>query len=191
MAPSRTAPLLPPSRCAVAGVVRGGTDLMQNYLRAIAMAAAVAFFGLVGAASAQGVTQIALTDKQVQNYIAAQPAVSKIMEKVTGEPDKKTQAALEAAVKKAGFSGYGEYDDVSANIGMVLIGIDPQTKKFGDPKAMLQKQIAEIQADKSMKPAEKKQALEDLNEQLKSVEPIKNQGNIALVEKYYDKLAQN
>ena len=40
-----------------------------------------------------------------------------------------------------------------------------------------------------MKPAEKKQVLDDLNEQLKSIEPIKNKGNIALVEKYYDKLA--
>jgi hypothetical protein len=72
---------------------------------------------------------------------------------------------------------------------MVLQGIDPKTKKFGDPKAMIQAQIAEVQADKKMKPAEKKQTLDDLNETLKNVEPIKNQGNIALVEKYYDKLA--
>lgn len=161
---------------------------MQSYLRAIAAAAAVAFVSLVTPASAQ-VNQIALTEKQVQNYIAAQPAVSKIMAKVKGEPDKKTQAALEAAAKKGGFSGYGEYDDVSSNINMVVIGIDPKTKKFGDPKALLQAQIAEIQADKKMKPAEKKQALEDLNEQLKNIEPIKNAGNIALVEKYYDQIS--
>ena len=56
-------------------------------------------------------------------------------------------------------------------------------------KANVQAQIAEIQADKKMKPAEKKQLVDDLNEQLKTIEPIKNQGNIALVEKYYDKLA--
>ena len=123
------------------------------------------------------------------NYIAAQPAISKITEKLKGEPDKKTQAQLEALAKKNGFAGYGEYDDVSSNISAVLTGIDPKTKKFGDPKAMLAAQIAEVQADKKMKPAEKKQVLDDLNEAVKNIEPIKNQGNIALVEKYYDKLS--
>jgi hypothetical protein len=54
---------------------------------------------------------------------------------------------------------------------------------------MIQAQIAEVQADKKMKPAEKKQALEELNQSLKDVQPIKNQGNIALVEKNYDKIA--
>jgi hypothetical protein len=163
------------------------TPPMTYALRALAVAG-VMLLSFAGVASAQPAAQIALTEKQVQNYIAAQPAVSKIMEKVQGEPDKKTQAALEAAVKKAGFSGYGEYDDVSNNISMVMLGIDEKTKKFGDPKANLQAQIAQVQADKSMKPAEKKQALEELNEQLKNIEPIKNKGNIALVEKYYDKL---
>ena len=160
---------------------------MTSMFRAAAIAAAM-FVGFAGAASAQGVTQIALTEKQVQNYIAAQPAVSKITAKLQGEPDKKTQTQLDGIVKKAGFSGYGEYDDVSSNISMVMIGIDDKTKKFGDPKANIQAQIAEVQADKKMKPAEKKQTLDDLNEQLKNIEPIKNQGNIALVEKYYDKL---
>ena len=161
---------------------------MQLHLRAMALAATM-FVSFAGAASAQAPTQIALTEKQVQNYIAAQPAISKITERLKGEPDKKTQAQLEALAKKNGFSGYGEYDDVSSNITMVLQGIDPKTKKFGDPKANIQAQIAEVQADKKMKPAEKKQTLDDLNEALKNVEPIKNQGNIALVEKYYDKLA--
>jgi hypothetical protein len=40
-----------------------------------------------------------------------------------------------------------------------------------------------------MKPAEKKEALAELNQALKEVQPIKNQGNIALVEKNYDKIA--
>ena len=40
-----------------------------------------------------------------------------------------------------------------------------------------------------MKAAEKKEALGELNQALKDVQPIKNQGNIALVEKNYDKIA--
>jgi hypothetical protein len=162
---------------------------MQQQIRAIAAAAAVAFVFVCGPAAAQAPTQIALTEKQVQNYIAAQPEITKITEKLQAEPDKKTQAQLDAIAKKNGFANYGEYDDVSSNIGMVIQGIDPKTKKFGDPKAMIQAQIAEVNADKTMKPAEKKQALDDLNEQMKNLEPIKNKGNIALVEKYYDKIA--
>lgn len=161
---------------------------MRVYLREIAIAA-IAFVALAGAASAQGITQIALTEKQVQSYIAAQPAVTAITDKLEGEPDKKTQAQIDAVVKKNGFASFAEFDDVSANIIMVLQGIDPKTKKFGDPKALIQAQIAEVQADKTMKPAEKKQAIDEMNETIKSLEPIKNKGNIALVEKYYDKLS--
>ena len=161
---------------------------MRLHFRAVAVAA-VMLIALAGAASAQGTNQIALTEKQVQSYIAAQPAVTPITEKLQGEPDKKTQAQLDAIVKKNGFANFQEYDDVAANIFMVLQGIDPKTKKFGDPKAMLQSQIAEVQAEKTIKPAEKKQIVDDLNEQIKNLEPIKNKGNIALVEKYFDKLS--
>jgi hypothetical protein len=133
--------------------------------------------------------QIALTEQQVQAFIVATPEITKITEKLQGEPDQKTQAQLEGVIKKAGLKGMEEYEAVSANVSMVMQGIDPQTKKFGDPKVMLQKQIAEVQADKKMKPAEKKEALAELNQAIKDVQPIKNQGNIALVEKNFDKIA--
>jgi len=138
----------------------------------------------------QAPPQIALTDKQVTAFISATPAINKITEKLQGEPDQKTQAQLEDLAKKAGFASFDEYETVSANIAMVMQGVDPNTKKFGDPKAMIQAQINEVNADKKMKPAEKKQALEELNQALKDVQPIKNQGNIALVEKNYDQLAK-
>jgi len=138
----------------------------------------------------QAPPQIALTDKQVTAFISATPAINKITEKLQGEPDQKTQAQLEDLAKKAGFASFDEYETVSANIAMVMQGVDPNTKKFGDPKAMIQAQINEVNADKKMKPAEKKQALEELNQALKDVQPIKNQGNIALVEKNYDQIAK-
>ena len=134
--------------------------------------------------------QIALTEQQVQGFITATPEINKITAKLQSEPDKKTQVQLDALAKKGGFASMDEYETVAANISMVMQGIDPKTRKFGDPKAMIQAQIAEIQADKKMKPAEKKQALEELNQALKDVQPIKNQGNIALVEKNYDQIAK-
>jgi hypothetical protein len=163
---------------------------MKTIVRA-AIAAAL-FVTLAGAASAQDApapTQIALTDQQVQGFITATPQIAKITAKLQAEPDKKTQAQLDAIAKKGGFASFDEYGTVSANIGMVMQGIDPKTKKFGDPKAMIQAQITEVQADKKMKPAEKKEALDELNQSLKDVQPIKNQGNVALVEKNYDKIA--
>ncbi len=163
---------------------------MKTVVRAAAIAVAmfVSFAGVAGAQDAAP-PQIALTDQQVQGFIADTPEITKITEKLQAEPDKKTQAQLDAIAKKRGFASFDEYGTVAANIGMVMQGIDPKTKKFGDPKILIQAQIAEVQADKKMKPADKKQALEELNQSLKDVEPIKNQGNIALVETNYDKLA--
>src|SRR3954471_8483201 len=163
---------------------------MKTVFRAAAIAACllVSFAGAAGAQDAAP-AQIALTEQQVQGFITATPPISKITAKLQAEPDKKTQAQLDALAKKGGFASFDEYGTVSANISMVMQGIDPKTKKFGDPKAMIQAQIAELQADKKMKPAEKKQALEELNQALTEIQPIKNQGNIALVEKNYDKIA--
>src|SRR5947207_11910782 len=56
--------------------------------------------------------------------------------------------------------------------------------------AVIKAQIAQVEADKRMSPNDKKKALVDLNEALRSpAVPIENQGNIDLVAKYYDKLA--
>jgi hypothetical protein len=137
-----------------------------------------------------GPQQVALTEKQVEGFIAVTPELNKVTEKLQGEPDQKTQAEIDAIVKKGGFASFDEYGDVAANIAMVMQGIDPNTKKFGDPKAMIQAQIKEVQADKKMKAAEKKEVLAELNQSLKDVQPIKNRGNIALVEKSYEQIAK-
>jgi hypothetical protein len=144
------------------------------------------------AALAQEVKQIKLTEKQVQGFIAAQKDLAPIMEKIQGattdQLDPKMQAQLEAAVKKNGFKDMAEYDEVAANISMVMAGIDPQTKTFTDPQAAIKKEIADVTADKAMSENDKKQVLEELNEALKAAEPIQFPGNIELVKKYYDKL---
>ena len=77
------------------------------------------------------------------------------------------------------------------NISLVLGGFDPATKKFVGAETVLKAQVAQIQADKKMSAKDKKEALADLNEALKSPPPaIENKGNIDLVAKYYDKLAE-
>ena len=77
------------------------------------------------------------------------------------------------------------------NISLVLGGFDPATKKYVGAEAVIKAQIAQVQADKKMPAKDKKEALADLNEALKSPPPaIENKGNIDLVAKYYDKLAE-
>jgi hypothetical protein len=136
--------------------------------------------------------QIALTEKQIEGVLAAQPEMEKISEKVqpNAKPDPKIDAQLDAVAKKNGFAGYAEYDDVTDNINMVLAGFDPATKQYVGAEAVLKAQIAAVQADKKMPAKEKKQALDEMNAALKTPAPaIENKGNIDLVAKYYDKLS--
>jgi hypothetical protein len=138
-----------------------------------------------------GVKQIKLTEKQVLGFIAAQKDMSPILEKIQGDADPlppKIQAELDAAAKKHGFKDFGEYDDVVANITMVMAGIDPATKSFTDPLVAIKKEIVAVTADKSIPAKEKKLMLEELDEALKAATPIEFPSNIELVKKYYDKI---
>lgn len=166
---------------------------MQHMFRlAIVALAAIALMQFPGLASAQTIKQIKLTEKQIEGFIAAQKDMSAVAEKMQGsasdKPDPKIQAELEAIAKKYGFANFGEYDDVAANISMIMAGIDPQTKAFTEPQVAIKKEIEEVQADKSIPDKEKKQMLEELNEALKTAQPIQNPGNIDLVKKNFDKI---
>ena len=145
------------------------------------------------AAEAPAVKQIALTEKQIQGVLAASKDVDAITDKIpdNAKPDPKVDAQLDAVAKKNGFASYDEYNTVVDNISLVLGGFDPATKKFVGADTVLQAQIAQLPADKKMAAKDKKEALADLNEALKSPPPaIENKGNIDLVAKYYDKLAE-
>jgi hypothetical protein len=136
--------------------------------------------------------QIALTEKQIEGVLAATKEMDPLTEKLpeNGKPDAKLLAQLDGVAKKNGFAGYDDYNNVVDNIGLVLGGFDPATKKYVGSEAVIKAQIAEVQADKKMSPKEKKEALADLNDALKAPAPvIENKGNIDLVTKYYDKLA--
>ncbi|WP_375787238.1 hypothetical protein ACE10Z_06720 [Bradyrhizobium sp. Pha-3] len=139
------------------------------------------------------IKQIALTDKQIDGAIAAAKEMDPITAKLSqdAKPDPKIVAQLEGIAKKNGFASYDEYNSVVDNISLVLGGFDPQTKKYVGPEAVVKAQIAQVQADKKMSAKDKKDALADLNEALKSPPPaVENKGNIDLVTKSYDKLME-
>ena len=137
--------------------------------------------------------QIALTDKQIEGVIGASRDMDAITEKLpeNAAPDPKVMAQLDAVAKKNGFAGFDEYNNVVDNISIVMAGFDPATKKYVGSEAVIKAQIAQVEADNKMPAKDKKQALADLNEALKAPAPaIENKGNIDLVGKYYDKLAE-
>ena len=136
--------------------------------------------------------QMALTDKQVEGVLAASNDMDAVTAKLpeNAKPDPKILAQLDGVAKKNGFASYDEYNNVIDNLSMVMAGFDPATKKYVGSEVVIKAQIAQIQADKKMSAGDKKDALADLNEALKSpAPPIENKGNIDLVTKYYDKLA--
>jgi hypothetical protein len=136
--------------------------------------------------------QMPLTEKQIEGVLAAQKDMEAIVEKLpdNAKPDPKVITQLETVAKSNGFASYEDYNNVVDNIGLVLGGFDPATRKYVGTDAVIRAQIAQVQADKQMSANDKKEALADLNEALKTpVPPIENKGNIDLVAKYYDKLA--
>jgi hypothetical protein len=142
-------------------------------------------------AQAPELKQIALTDKQLDGVLAAQKDMDAITEKLPENtaPDQKVIGQLDAVAKKNGFASYDDYNNVVDNISLVLGGFDPATKKYVGTEAVIKAQIAQVQADKKMPAKDKKEALDELNEALKTPAPqIENKANIDLVGKYYDKL---
>src|SRR4029079_2914768 len=91
--------------------------------------------------------QIPLTQKQVLGFIAAQNALDPILEKIQGpaaaQLPPELKAALEAAAKKHGFKDFNDYDEVTANITMVMTGMDAKTKVFTVPAIAIKDAIQE------------------------------------------------
>lgn len=137
--------------------------------------------------------QEALNEGQIKRYIAAQGEMEAAMGEAPADagdkPDPKVMAKLEAVAKKYKYASYDEFDGVAGNIALVLDGVDPKTKKYVGPEALLKQEIAEVKADAKMAAADKKEALQQLNDQLKTIVPLKFPANIELVLKYYDALA--
>ena len=140
-------------------------------------------------ATAQELKQIKLTEKHVQGFIAVSEDMAQLYDGVNPDKlDPKLEAQAEALVKKNGFASLAEYDDVSMNIALIVSGIEQQTKKFTEPADQIKKEIALIKANKSIPEAQKKEDLAQFEAALKDAKPVQFKENIALVQKYFDKL---
>ena len=95
---------------------RGFSGVLLSALLALALFVS-------GAAPAQEVKEIKLTEKHVQGFIAAHDDLTKLFDVSSPDnSDPKVEAQAEAIVKKNGFANLAEHDIVSINISMIKIG---------------------------------------------------------------------
>lgn len=154
-------------------------------------AIALAFVSLVSPAAAQDVVQIKLSEEQVKGFIAAQKdlaAISGKLQDAGDKPDAALESELEQIAKKHGFKSFQELDDVSANVSIVMAGLDPQTGDFTDPQVALKKELDDIKADATIPADEKKQLIEELNEAIATTPPLEHKENIEVVKKHRNEI---
>src|SRR5262245_26497360 len=111
--------------------------MRTSWLKAVAAFAGLSL--MISSGMAQGPKQeaaqpsfkeVRLTEKQVQSFIAAQKQLAPLSSKLEAQGEKADpglQKQVEQIAKSNGFASLDEMGDVSANISIVLAGLDPQT----------------------------------------------------------------
>src|SRR6516165_6333320 len=172
--------------------VRGSA--MYQMLRLTIVAMAVAFVSFpISAPAGHAVTQIKLTAKHVEAFIAAQKDMSTVVEKMmkravfSNSANARYEAELKAVTKKHGFRNFVEYEAVAASISVVMAAID-STKVFMEPPTAIQQELEDVIAANNIPNSEKKKLLQSLTLALRAARPIQFPTNIELVQKHYDKI---
>lgn len=168
---------------------------MWQAVRALAVTAAcvVCWSASVVVASAQDgagdIQQMLLSEKQVMGLAAAQKdlaAIAKRLDGLADDTEVSVKGELDDVAAKHGFKDFDELDQVSANVQIVLDGIDPETGEYQDPIIGLKEELEEVRVDTTLKPDEKKSLIEELEEAVASLPALKYKENIALVQKHRD-----
>lgn len=137
------------------------------------------------------IKQMKLTEPMISGFLKSQRgliAITDKLEKAGDTIDAKLQEELDGIAKSGGFKSFAEFDDVRANIMMVLAGIDPENSTYTDPMDLIKKDIESLKADTQLTPEDKRQQLDELTEALKEMQPLQYKENIALVQKYFKEI---
>jgi hypothetical protein len=163
---------------------------MRSTFQPLALTLAAAFAAvalLTASANAQQLKQMKLTDQQVTGFIAAQADFAPLADKLReggDKPDPSLAGQLDEIAKKHGFKDFSEFEDVGANVTIVLDGLDPKSGTYSDPVEKMKKERDEISADTSIPEADKKLALDDLDQEIAAAQPLQFKENIDVVNKH-------
>jgi hypothetical protein len=112
---------------------------MNQILRLTIATMAIAFVNFPTTVPAQvAAVQIKLTENQIEGFIAAQKAMSAVLEKMQGtafsdQAFAKYKAERDAVTKKHGFKDFAEYEAVATNIFIVIAGNRPGDESVHRP----------------------------------------------------------
>ena len=137
--------------------------------------------------AAPEIRQVKLSEKQVAGFLGAQKDLVEITAKLEAAGDTiddKLQKELDDIGRKHAFKDFAEFEEIRANVMMVLAGIDPDTGEYSDPIELIKKDIEAIKSDKSLSEDDRKAQLEEMNDALKEMQPLKFKENIDIVKKY-------
>lgn len=164
---------------------------------ALLFSALIGIGGLSVSASAEDasgdIKQLALTEALIKSLVAAQPDLTKVAKRLEGVPDDaevSVQKELDAIATKHGFKNFEELDQVSANVQLVLDGIDPETGEYSDPIEGMKQELADVKSDESMPENEKKELTKELEEAIAAMPPLQYKENIELVKKNHKLIEQ-
>jgi hypothetical protein len=139
----------------------------------------------------QPLKQVKLTDRKIQGYIAAQKQLAPLTDKLEAAGEKADPALdkqIEQIAKSNGFASTEELGDVSANISIVMAGLDAKTGQFTEPPEQIRQEMAEIKQDNQMSQQDKDRAIAQMQKALKVAAPLKFKENVTLVKKYQKQL---
>ncbi len=174
---------------AMAAMVAAGSGADAQSVAQAAPAAAA-----VGAAGdAAQIRQIALTPALVDQFMAAKKDIDAVLDKLpdgVDQPDPATLGKLDTVAKTHKFDDYNQYDATETNIGIVMAGIDPSTKQYIGPEAVIKKQIAEVQADKQIAAKDKTDTVDQLKAAIATLPKLQFAGNVDVVVKNFDRLVE-
>lgn len=163
-----------------------GRILMAGLLASILL-----FSGLANQVSAQDappeLKQVKLTEAHIKGLISAQPALAAVAKRLEGMPDDaavNVQDELNEIASKNGFADFNELDEISANVQLVLDGLDPETGEYSDPVQSLKEELELVKADASIDAEEKKALIAELEDALQALPPLEHEENIELVKKF-------
>jgi hypothetical protein len=131
-----------------------------------ALAAAILLMvGQPGARAQQSVSPIELNQTLLDRWLVVMPKVVKLNTSSDApQTDDTLRPHLEKICMEAGFDSYDQCGEVIGYVGLIVSACDRRTRSFRDPIVMMRRQIARIEADARLSPADKDNATAELTQ---------------------------
>ncbi|HWE21339.1 MAG TPA: hypothetical protein VG758_29910 [Hyphomicrobiaceae bacterium] len=124
----------------------------------------------VPSARAQQQIRVELSQLLLDQWIAVAPAFFKMSKSNPDFSRPETEVALRVQMEKAcieaGFDSYDQCAEVFGYVGIIIAGCDRRTRSFRDPIPLMRRQLARLEADISMPPAERDKQISELRQLL-------------------------